>query len=181
MKYTILLILILSIFSKEEYKCGLKKEAFQAVIDGKKTDLYILTNKNGYEVAISNFGGHIAAIMVPDKDGKFQNVIHGHDSIDSLRNSKEKFLSTLIGRYGNRINKGKFTLKGKEYQLAVNDGPNHLHGGPTGFHIRVWDAVQPNDHEVTLTYVSQDGEEGFPGTLTMKVTFSLSDENELKL
>ena len=182
MKYAILFLLIISIFTKDvEYKCGLKKEAFQAVIDGKKTDLYILTNKNGYEVALTNFGGHLAAIMAPDKDGKFQNIVQGHDSIDSLRNSPEKFLSTLVGRYGNRINKGKFTLKGKEYNLAINAETNHMHGGPTGFHVRVWDAEQINEHEVTLTYVSPDGEEGYPGTLTMKVTFSLNDNNELKL
>ena len=113
---------------------GLKRENFQTTINGKKTDLYILRNRNGYEVAITNYGGSICSIMVPDKDGKVANVIQGHDNIQDVINSPEPFLSTLIGRYGNRICKGQFTLNGKEYQLAINNGPNALHGGPKGFH-----------------------------------------------
>ena len=93
--------------------CGLKRENFQATINGKKTDLYILRNRKGYEVAISNYGGAICAIMVPDKDGNVANVIQGHDSIQQLTSGKEPYLSTLIGRWGNRICKGQFTLNGK--------------------------------------------------------------------
>ena len=164
-----------------EYKSGLKKKDFQKEIDGKKTDLYVLTNKNGYEVSITNYGGAIAAIMAPDKEGNFLNIVQGHDSIDNVINSPNEFLSTLIGRYANRISNGKFTLDGKEYQLNINDGKNVLHAGHTGFHARVWDAVQPNDHELKLTYVSKDGEENFPGTLTMEVIFTLTDDNEFKI
>ena len=117
--------------------------------------------------------------MVPDKNGKHANVVQGHDSIDHVVNSHEPFLSTLIGRYGNRIAGGKFNLDGKEYQLAVNNGPNHLHGGPTGYHARVWDAEQTDAQTVVMNYLSADGEEGFPGNLQMTVTFTFTDENEL--
>ena len=119
---------------------GLKAENFQKVVKGKKTDLYTLVNKDGYEVSITNYGGAIVAIMVPGKDGKVANVIQGHDNIDDVINSPEAYLSTLIGRFGNRIAKGKFTLNGKEYQLAINNEPNALHGGPTGLHSQVFEA-----------------------------------------
>ena len=98
--------------------------------------------------------------MVPDKNGKLANVVQGHDSIDNVINSHEPFLSTLIGRYGNRIAKGSFLMDGQEHNLTINNGPNSLHGGPTGFHARVWDAKQEDEHSVTLHYLSKDGEEG---------------------
>ncbi|MBQ4520114.1 MAG: galactose mutarotase [Bacteroidaceae bacterium] len=158
---------------------GLKREDFQKEIAGKKTDLFILKNKCGNEVALTNYGGALLSIMVPDKNGKHANVVQGHDSIDHVVNSHEPFLSTLIGRYGNRIAGGKFNLDGKEYQLAVNNGPNHLHGGPTGYHARVWDAEQTDAQTVVMNYLSADGEEGFPGNLQMTVTFTFTDENEL--
>ncbi len=158
---------------------GLKREDFQKEIAGKKTDLFILKNKCGNEVALTNYGGALLSIMVPDKNGEHANVVQGHDSIDHVVNSHEPFLSTLIGRYGNRIAGGKFNLDGKEYQLAVNNGPNHLHGGPTGYHARVWDAEQTDAQTVVMNYLSADGEEGFPGNLQMTVTFTFTDENEL--
>lgn len=164
---------------EKELISGLKREDFQAVVQGKQTDLYTLTNSNGMEVSVTNYGGALVAIMVPDREGKMANVIQGHDSIQGVIESPEPFLSTLVGRYGNRIYKGKFTMNGKEYSLAVNNGPNHLHGGPTGFHARVWDAEQINDQELVLRYVSAYYEEGFPGELQMIVKYSLSDDNEL--
>ena len=163
----------------KELISGLKREDFQAVVQGKQTDLYTLTNSNGMEVSITNYGGALVAIMVPDKEGKMANIIQGHDNIKGVVESPEPFLSTLVGRYGNRICKGKFTMNGKEYNLAVNNGPNHLHGGPTGFHARVWDAEQINDSELVLRYVSAYYEEGFPGELKMAVKYSLSEDNEL--
>lgn len=163
----------------KELISGLKREDFQAVVQGKQTDLYTLTNSNGMEVSITNYGGALVAIMVPDREGKMANVIQGHDSIKGVVESPEPFLSTLVGRYGNRICKGKFTMNGKEYSLAINNGPNHLHGGPTGFHARVWDAEQINEHELVLRYVSAYYEEGFPGELHMNVKYSLSEDNEL--
>ena len=159
--------------------CGLKRENFQATINGKKTDLYILRNRKGYEVAISNYGGAICAIMVPDKDGKVANVIQGHDSIKQLTSGNEPYLSTLIGRWGNRICKGQFTLNGKEYQLALNDGPNHLHGGAVGFNAKVWDARQMGPRSLALHRISSYGEEGYTGELDVTVEFTFTDLNEL--
>ena len=158
---------------------GLRQADFQKDINGKKTDLFILTNKKGCEVACTNYGGALCTIMVPDREGKMGNVVQGHDSIDNVINSHEPFLSTLIGRYGNRICKGKFTLDGKEYNLAINNGPNALHGGPTGFHARVWDAEKLSENSVKLHYISADGEEGFPGTVDITVTYTFTDDNEL--
>jgi aldose 1-epimerase len=159
--------------------CGLKRENFQATINGKKTDLYILRNRKGYEVAISNYGGAIMAIMVPDKDGNVANVIQGHDSIEQLKSGKEQYLSTLIGRWGNRICKGQFTLNGKEYQLALNDGPNHLHGGMKGFNAKVWEARQMGPRSLALHRISSYGEEGYTGELDVTVEYTFTDQNEL--
>lgn len=159
--------------------CGLKREDFQAKMQGKDTDLFILKNHKGNEVAITNYGGALVAIVVPDKNGQIANIIQGHDNIKDVVESPEPFLSTLVGRYGNRICKGKFTLDGQEYHLSINNGPNHLHGGPTGFHARVWDAEQTDGQTLKLHYLSQDGEEGFPGNLDMNVTYSFTDDNEL--
>ncbi len=161
-----------------ENLCGLKRADFQRVIEGKQTDLFILKNEKGAEMAVTNYGGAVLAIMMPDKNGKYANVIQGHDSIDHVINSPEGYLSTLIGRYGNRIADGKFELDGKEYKLAVNNGPNSLHGGPTGYHARVWDAEQLSAQSVKLHYLSVDGEEGFPGNLDITVIYTLSNDNE---
>ena len=159
-------------------KCGLKREDFQTTVNGKKTDLFVLRNKQGNEVAVTNYGGAVVAIMMPDKDGNYANLIQGHDNIQDVINSPEPFLSVLIGRYGNRIKEGKFILHGKEYHLACNDGPNHLHGGPTGFHTKVWDATRMSDSAVVLKYTSPYGEEGFTGELTVWVAYTLTDDNE---
>ena len=159
--------------------CGLKREDFQATINGKKTDLYILRNRKGYEVAISNYGGAICAIMVPGKDGKVANVIEGHNDIKQLTSGNEPYLSTLIGRWGNRICKGQFILNGKEYQLALNDGPNHLHGGKVGYNAKVWDARQMGPRSLALHRISSYGEEGFTGELDVTVEFTFTDQNEL--
>ncbi len=159
--------------------CGLKRSNFQATINGKQTDLYILKNKQGNEVAITNYGGALVAIMVPDRNGNLANVVQGHDNIQDVINSPEPYLSTLIGRYGNRIKEGKFTLHGKEYQLAINNGPNALHGGPTGFHARVWNAIQMNEQTLVLNYVSAYGEEGFSGELKTTVVYTFNNDNEL--
>jgi len=166
-------------YYNENNLCGLKKSDFQKNINGKSTDLFILANDNGAEIAVTNYGGAILAIMMPDKNGNYANVIQGHDTIENVINSPEPFLSTLIGRYGNRIAKGKFQLAGKEYTLTINNGPNSLHGGPTGFHARVWDAEQTSKQSITLRYLSEDGEEGFPGNLNVTVVYTLTNQNEL--
>ena len=164
--------------TETENRCGLKRKDFQTTINGKNTDLYILRNKKGNEVAVTNFGGAVCAIMVPDRNGNYANVIQGHDSIDHVVNSPEQYLSTLIGRYGNRICKGKFQLHGKEYSLALNDGPNSLHGGKKGFNRKVWDALQMNDQSVVLNYVSSYGEEGYSGELKVTVIYTFTDDDE---
>lgn len=162
-----------------ENLCGLKREDFQTTINGKNTDLYILKNQQGNEVAITNYGGAIVAIMVPDKNGNLANVIQGHDNIQDVINSPEPYLSTLIGRYGNRIAKGRFQLHGKEYHLAINNGPNSLHGGKQGFNAKVWDANQVSTQALVLKYVSPYGEEGFSGEVTVWVAYTFTDDNEL--
>ncbi|MBO4786608.1 MAG: galactose mutarotase [Prevotella sp.] len=159
--------------------CGLKRSDFQTTVNGKNTDLYILKNSVGNEVAITNYGGALVAIMVPDKDGNIANVVQGHDNIQDVINSPEPYLSTLIGRFGNRIKEGKFQLNGKQYQLAINNGPNALHGGPTGFHAQVWDAMQMSDNTLVLNYTSPYLEEGFTGEVKTTVVYNFSDDNEL--
>ena len=165
--------------TETENLCGLRREDFQTTVNGKQTDLFILKNSLGNEVAITNYGGAIVAIMVPDRDGNYANVIQGNDNIQSAINTTEPYLSTLIGRFGNRICHGQFRLRGKDYQLALNDGPNALHGGPKGFHSRVWDAVQMNDQALVLELISAYGEEGFTGEVKVTVVCTWTDENEL--
>lgn len=162
-----------------EQICGLKCKNFQATVNGKETDLYFLKNNQGNVVAITNYGGALVAIVVPDKDGVRANIIQGHDNIQDVINSPEPYLSTLVGRYGNRICKGRFQLHGKEYQLAINNGPNCLHGGKKGFNAKVWDARQMNEHSLVLEYVSPYGEEGFSGEVKTIVEYSFTDDNEL--
>jgi len=177
--YIILLILCTNLISP--LYSELNKQDFEKEIDGKRVHLFVLTNKKGYEVTITNYGGSICAIMVPDKNGQLENIAHGHDSIENLLNSPKKHLSTLVGRYGNRIKDGQFVLDKEVYQLAKNNKNNHLHGGPTGFNVRVWDAVQMGPREVRMYYTSKDGEEGYPGKLYMEVIFTFNDDNELKI
>ena len=165
--------------TETQHLCGLRKEDFQTTIKGKNTDLFVLKNSKGHEVAVTNYGGAICAIMVPDRQGNYANVIQGHDNIFGIIKSREPFLSTLIGRYANRIKEGKFQLNGKQYQLAINNGPNALHGGPTGFHARVWDAQMMNDETLVLNYVSPYGEEGFTGEVKITVAYTFNDNDEL--
>ena len=159
---------------------GLLQSNFQMEVNGKKTDLYTLRNKNNMEVCITNFGGRIVSVMVPDKDGQMRDVVLGFDSIQDYV-SKPSDFGASIGRYANRINQGKFTVDGTEYQLPQNNYGHCLHGGPQGFQYRVFDAVQPNPQELELTYVAEDGEEGFPGNITCKVLMKLTDDNAIDI
>ena len=165
--------------TETENICGLKRSDFLTTIGGKQTDLYILKNSQGNEVAITNYGGAIVAIMVPDKNGKHANVIQGHDNIQHVINSPEPYLSTLVGRYGNRICKGQFQLNGKVYHLPINNGPNCLHGGKKGYNAKVWEALQMNAQTLVLKYTSPYGEEGFSGEVKVTVEYSFTDDNEL--
>ncbi|SDD34008.1 aldose epimerase family protein [Niabella drilacis] len=154
---------------------------FEATIDGKKTGLYTLKNNNGMRVAITSYGGRIVGLWVPDRSGKSTDVVIGLNSVDGYRNATEAYLGATIGRYGNRIAKARFKLDGREYTLAANNGPNNLHGGKKGFQYVVWDAAQPNDSTLELSYTSPDMEEGFPGELKVKVTYSVTADNAIKM
>ena len=155
---------------------GLMKSDFVSEVEGKPTALYVLKNKNGAEACITNYGGRLVSVMVPDKNGKMTDVVLGYDNIGQYVQSDGNY-GALIGRYGNRINQGKFTLDDIEYTLPQNNGAHCLHGGPQGYHARMWDAKQLNDQALELTYLSKDGESGFPGNLDIKVTYTLTDDN----
>lgn len=157
----------------------LKAADFETVHNGKKTGLYYLSNKLGTEIAVTNFGARVVELWVADRNGKFADVVLGHDNIDAYINySGERFLGAAIGRFGNRIAHGKFSLGGKEYSLPLNDGANSLHGGYKGFDMVVWDVTQPDGQTLEFTYLSPDMEEGFPGSLQVDMTYMLSDDNE---
>lgn len=155
---------------------GLMKSDFVSEVEGKPTALYVLKNKNGAEACITNYGGRLVSVMVPDKNGKMTDVVLGYDNIGQYVQSDGNY-GALIGRYGNRINQGKFTLDDIEYTLPQNNGAHCLHGGPQGYHARMWNAKQLNDQALELTYLSKDGEAGFPGNLDIKVTYTLTDDN----
>ena len=159
---------------------GLKQSDFQSEADGKKTDLFILKNDNGMEVCVTNFGGRIVSVMVPDRDGIMRDVVLGFDRIADYETIPSDFGAT-IGRYANRIGQGRITLDGTEYQLPQNNYGHCLHGGPRGFQYRVFDAVQKSDREVELTYTAKDGEEGFPGNFDCRVTMTLTDDNAIDI
>lgn len=141
-----------------------------------------LTNSNGMKAIIMHYGGRVVSLYVPDRNGKLDDVVLGYDSANQYPEGNPYF-GALIGRYGNRIAKGKFTLDGKEYQLAVNNGVNALHGGPNGFHNVLWkkDSAASTATSLVLRYTSKNGEEGFPGTLDVKVTYAITDQNELTI
>jgi aldose 1-epimerase len=159
----------------------LEKELFGQTNENEPVHLYTIRNDQGMEVKITNYGGIVTSIITPDKTGKAGNVVLGFDELESYLKG-HPFFGALAGRYANRIAKGKFTLDGKEYTLAVNNGPNHLHGGLKGFDKRVWQVQElPEQNAIQLTYLSKDGEEGYPGNLTSTVTYTLTHDNELNI
>ena len=152
-------------------------------VDGRKVDLYTLTNSRGAEARVITYGGAVVSLRVPDRRGRMGDVVLGYDDIDGYLN-QTSYIGALIGRYGNRIARGRFTLGGREYRLATNNGENHLHGGVRGFDKVVWNARPvPASAEAALelTYLSRDGEEGYPGDLRVKVVYTLTDANELRV
>ncbi|MEO6904853.1 MAG: aldose epimerase family protein [Ginsengibacter sp.] len=157
----------------------LDKTGFQKTVNGKKSDLYILRNKNGAIATFTNYGGRIVSLQVPDKNDSLVNVVCGFKSVEEYEKSTEPYFGAAIGRFGNRIAKGKFTLDGKQYSLFLNNGPNTLHGGKNGFQYQVFDAIQPDSNSVMFSRISPDMEEGFPGKLNVKVTYTLNDNNAL--
>ena len=162
--------------SKEEFV--LKASDFQKTIDGKVTNLYLLKNDK-IQVYITNYGGRIVSILTPDRYGQMGDVVLGFKSIDDYLSANGPYHGALIGRVGNRIAKGKFTLDGKTYSLPINNNQNHLHGGPEGFNNRVWEVKAVDQSSISMNYLSKDGEMGYPGNLDVQVKYSLNNENEL--
>jgi aldose 1-epimerase len=161
----------------------ISKKLFGNLPDGTPVDLYTLRNRHGMEVKISNYGGIVVSISVPDKNGQFADVVLGCDNLEGYV-KENPFFGALVGRYGNRIANAKFTLNGKEYKLAANNGPNSLHGGLKGFDKVVWEGkslATPEGPALELSYVSKDGEEGFPGNLSVTTVYTLTDDNGLKI
>jgi len=154
---------------------------FGTTPDGTAVSLYTLTNANGVQARISDLGGAIVALFVPDRDGQLEDVVLGWDDVAGYV-AASNYFGILVGRYANRIAQGRFTLNGTTYTLAINNGPNALHGGPGGFHGVVWQAEPATDApKLTLRYTSPDGEEGYPGNLAAEVTYTLTDDNALRI
>ncbi|MBV8857836.1 MAG: galactose mutarotase [Acidobacteria bacterium] len=160
-----------------------KKESFGRTRDGQAVDIYTLKNARGAEARITTYGGAVVSLKVPDRAGKFDDVVLGFDDIEGYQKTTT-YIGALVGRYANRIAKGRFTLDGKEYTLATNNGENHLHGGVRGFDKVVW-AARPvaarSGQALELTYLSKDGEEGYPGNLSVRVVYTLTDADELRI
>ncbi|MFC1726271.1 aldose epimerase family protein [candidate division KSB1 bacterium] len=186
-KYILIVCLVIGISScskEEKLKQGIYKKSFGTTPQGEPVDIYTLVNKNGCEVKIINYGGIVVSLKVPDKNGKLDDVVLGYEKLDDYVQNNSPYFGALIGRYGNRIGKGKFSLDGKEYTLAANNNANHLHGGIKGFDKVVWKAniIYDNSHSLlSFDYLSADGEEGYPGNLSVRVFYALTDENELKI
>ncbi|HEX3143298.1 MAG TPA: aldose epimerase family protein, partial [Pyrinomonadaceae bacterium] len=165
-------------------KHSIEKQMFGKMPDGTAVDIYTLRNASGLEARITNYGGIVVSLKVPDRNGKFDDVVLGYDNLDGYLKNNSPYMGALIGRYANRIAQGTFKLNGTEYHLAVNNGANHLHGGLKGFDKVVWTAEPlrlANGAALKLTYVSKDGEENYPGNLTATVIYTLTDANELRI
>ena len=175
-------VVLLSCKNKENVQTlsGLQTKDFVGKKDGKAIALYILKNTGGAEACITNYGGRLVSFMVPDRNGKKQDVVLGYSSIADYLSSSGNY-GALIGRYGNRIKDGRFTLDGVTYQLPQNNNGHCLHGGPDGYHTQVWDAEQLDGQTLRLTYLSKDGEAGFPGNLNVTVVYRLTDQNAIDI
>jgi len=180
---SLLVVLLLVLTAAKASAQKFSKVSFGKTADGESVDLYTLTNRNGMEVKITNYGGIVTVLTAPDRNNKFEDVVLGFNDLDTYLKGHPYF-GALIGRYGNRIAKGRFTLNGVEYKLAVNNGENHLHGGIKGFDKVVWTAKTTRTKTgaaLWLTYLSKDGEEGYPGNLKVTVAYTLTNNNELRI
>jgi aldose 1-epimerase len=162
---------------------SMKTTVFGKLQDGREVHQYTLSNGAGLTAEVINYGATIASLSVPDRNRKVDDVVLGYDTLEGYVNGTAYF-GAIVGRYGNRVGRGQFQLDGKRHQLTVNDGENHLHGGKIGFNKVLWDAKKPDntaDSSIRMQYVSRDGEEGYPGTVTIVVTYTLTDRNELRI
>ena len=184
-KYLIVLsalFLLISCSQEKEKLTLLDKSAFEKEVDGKQVSLYTLDSGNGLVVQVTNFGLRVISIWVPDKQGNYADVAIGHENLDRyLNNNGERFLGPVVGRYANRIAEGKFAIDGTSYQLPINNNGQTLHGGLKGLDMVVWNVDKVSDNSIEFSYLSPDGEEGFPGALDIHVTYSVTPDNELKI
>lgn len=178
---SILMVLIFFSCDQKNQKPVIQSGAFHKLVDGKQVELFTLKNKNGLEMYVTNYGGRVVSLMVPDKNGKKEDIVLGYESLDGYLNADEQYFGASIGRYGNRIAKGSFKIDSTEYKLAINNGQNSLHGGRKGFSAKVWDAVQKGANEVELSLISPDMDEGYPGELKVTVNYKLTDANEVAI
>lgn len=180
----VLLIGVVGCSTKEiGSKSMISERVFGKLPDGREVRLYTLVNNKGARVDIMNYGGTVVRLIVPDRYGRIGDVVLGYDNLEGYLTNNPYF-GSIIGRYGNRIANGRFTLDGVEYQLATNDGPNHLHGGIKGFDKQLWNAqpyITSEGPALKLTYISKDGEEGYPGTLSVTAIYTFTHDNELRL
>lgn len=166
---------------KDSISTHLDSAAFDTVINNQQVKLYFLKNKSNMQAAITNYGGRLVSLLVPDKTGHLTDVVLGHDNIKNYLSKNEGYFGALIGRYGNRIKNGRFVIGDKSYQLSLNNGPNLIHGGKNGFHAQVWQAKMIGEDALELSYTSKAMEEGFPGNLNVKVIYKLTNSSGLKI
>lgn len=159
----------------------MKRSDFKGTLGGQEVELYTLENTNGVKASVTNYGGRLVELSVPDRSDNFDNIVVGYSSMEEFMNKPERYFGAIIGRYANRIANGKFSIEDEKYTLNTNDGDHHLHGGPGGFHRVVWGANQIDEQTLSLSYRSPDGEEGYPGNLGIGVRYELTDNNELKI
>jgi len=181
--YLYVLLLFLTVFgcgNEHSNVINIKRSDFQTTYDDKEVDLLTIRNSNGMVVQITNYGARLVSILVPDRKGAMADVCLGYDSFNGYLNGSGSMGAT-IGRYAGRIGNARFSLNDTVYNLAANNGPNSIHGGEKGFRFVVWDIVEASENQVVLFYHSPDGEEGYPGNLDVRVTFTLTDENEIRI
>ena len=169
--------------AKDTRRISITKQPYGRTPQGKNVDLYTLTNANGLQATVITYGAIVTTLRTPDRDGNFADIVLGYETLDGYIKDKA-YLGCTTGRFAGRVAKGKFTLDGVEYQLTINNGPNHLHGGNEGFNKAVWDGKVKKTKDgpaLELTYTSKDGEEGYPGNLSCTVVYALTNENELKI
>lgn len=186
MKKIFLFVLIISAISctkqvKQDIPL-LDAKAYAKEVDGKLISLYTLSSGKGVTLQVTNFGGRIVSVYTPDRDGKLEDIVLGFENIDRYINyTGERFIGPVVGRYANRIAKGQFELDGVKYQTPINNNGQTLHGGLKGFDLVAWNVDKVTDNEIQLSYISKDGDDGFPGTVDVKMTYTLTSDNELKI
>jgi len=159
----------------------MEESNFTKTLPEGEVKLYRLKNANGLEMDVTNFGARVISLYVPDREGNFEDVVLGYDNIDGYINTPNSYYGAPIGRFGNRIANAQFTLNGETYELEANNGPNNLHGWPGGYHLVLWEVEEATDQKLVFSYLSKDSQGGFPGNLTVRMTYELTDDNEFKI